>query len=83
MARRPDAGFVERDFHRFLVAKQSRVLDAETGHAEMLPQFGREHDARLPEAFDAIDLMAAQPLREFADYAFAVPQRRDLDVLGQ
>ncbi len=60
-----------------------RLLDAQAVDAEVLAQLGGQHDARLPQALDAIEGVASQPLVQFRDNGAGIPQRANLHVLRQ
>ena len=75
------AGVVERDLHGFLVAEAVRLFNGQAVNAKVLAQLGREHDARFPQAFDAIELPALEAVMQLGDDLLAVPQGANLDVL--
>ncbi|MCB1845441.1 MAG: hypothetical protein KDI09_20905 [Halioglobus sp.] len=46
----------------------------------MLPQFGGQHDTRLPETFDPIQAMSTQLMVQRRNDLLAVPQGTNLNV---
>jgi hypothetical protein len=49
----------------------------------MLSQLGGEHDAGLPEAFDAINLLTLEVPLQVGDDILTAPQGSHLQVLGE
>jgi hypothetical protein len=73
MARRADARGIEHLLHALLVAEGERLRRAETRHAERLAQLRGQHHARLPQAFDAIELASLEPRAQLLRHLLLVP----------
>ena len=83
MARRANSGGIEHLLHALLVTKRNRLLNIEPRNAERFPQLRSQHHARLPQAFDAIERPAAQPIAQFVCNGGFIPQGAHVQVTGE
>src|SRR5262249_44341806 len=81
--RRAHAGAVAPFLPRLAVAEAHGRLDAHARDVQGLAQARGQHDARLPQALDAIDATPVQPAAHGIDDRGLVPQALHLQVVRE